>query len=131
VALEHDGGVRSHLWASAVAAAPGPRFRVLGLQGAYVKEGLDPQEAALGAGARPGDPDWGREPDDRRGRLVAGESEQAVETERGAYEAFYAGLVSALRGETPPPVDPMDAVATLEVLEAAVRSAQVDASVVL
>jgi predicted dehydrogenase len=31
--------------------------------------------------------------------------------------------VSALREESPPPVDPMDAVAALEVLEAAARSA--------
>ena len=62
VALEHDGGVRSHLWANVVAAAPDSRFRVLGLEAAYVKDGLDPQEAALRAGARPGDPGWGREP---------------------------------------------------------------------
>jgi len=34
VALEHESGVRSHLWASSVAAAPGPRLRVLGSQGA-------------------------------------------------------------------------------------------------
>jgi scyllo-inositol 2-dehydrogenase (NADP+) len=129
VALEHDGGVRSHLWASVVAGAPASRFRVLGLEAAYVKDGLDPQEAALRAGARPGDAGWGREPQERWGRLVAGDAEEAVETERGAYEAFYAGLVAALRGEGPPPVDPLDAVAVLEVLEAAVRSAEARASV--
>jgi scyllo-inositol 2-dehydrogenase (NADP+) len=123
VALEHDGGVRSHLWTSMVAGAPASRFRVLGLEAAYVKDGLDPQEEALRAGARPGDAEWGREPEQRWGRLVAGDSEQPIETERGAYEAFYARLVSALREESPPPVDPMDAVAALEVLEAAARSA--------
>ena len=131
VALEHEGGVRSHLWANVVAAAPASRFRVLGLEAAYVKDGLDPQEEALRAGARPGDPGWGREPEERWGRLVAGDAEQPVETEPGAYEAFYAGLVSALRGQGPPPVDPMDAVAVLEVLEAAARSAETDAIVTL
>ena len=30
LALEHESGVRSHLWASVLAADPGPRFRVLG-----------------------------------------------------------------------------------------------------
>jgi predicted dehydrogenase len=129
VALEHDGGVRSHLWASVVAGAPAPRFRVLGLEAAYVKDGLDPQEAALRAGARPGDADWGREPQERWGRLVAGDAEEPVETEPGAYEAFYAGLVPALRGEAPAPVDPLDAVAVLEVLEAAGRSAETRTSV--
>jgi scyllo-inositol 2-dehydrogenase (NADP+) len=129
VALEHDGGVRSHLWASVLAAAPASRFRVLGLEAGYVKDGLDPQEQALRDGARPGDPGWGREPEERWGRLVAGDSEQPIETERGAYEAFYSGVVSALRGEGPAPVDPMDAVAVLEVLEAAARSAETGAIV--
>jgi scyllo-inositol 2-dehydrogenase (NADP+) len=41
VALEHPGGVRSHLWASSLAAQVGPRLRVLGDRGAYVKHGLD------------------------------------------------------------------------------------------
>jgi predicted dehydrogenase len=121
VALEHPGGVRSHLWASAVAGAPGPRFRVLGLGAAYVKDGLDPQEAALRAGARPGDPEWGRDPLD--GRLVAGESEERVLTEPGAYEQFYAGLVASLREDVPPPVSPEDGLRVIEVLEAARRSA--------
>jgi scyllo-inositol 2-dehydrogenase (NADP+) len=124
VALEHAGGERSHLWAGVVAGAPGPRFRVLGLGAAYVKDGLDPQEAALGEGARPGDPGWGREPQERWGKVVAGESEQRVETDPGAYEAFYAGLVAAIRNGATPPVDAGDAVAVLELLEAAGRSAR-------
>jgi predicted dehydrogenase len=124
VAIEHAGGVRSHLGASVVTGEPGDRFRVLGLAGAYVKEGLDPQEAALREGGRPGDEGWGREPPERWGRLVAGEEARPVETEPGAYEAFYAGLVSALREEGPPPVDPQDSIRGLEVLEAARTSAR-------
>ena len=122
VALEHPGGVRSHLWASAVAGAPGPRFRVLGLGAAYLKEGLDPQEAALRAGGRPGDPDWGR--DELDGRLVAGNAVATVPTERGACEAFYAALVAAVRDGAPPPVSAEDGVRVVEILEAARRSAE-------
>ncbi|GAB3855827.1 hypothetical protein GCM10027610_089710 [Dactylosporangium cerinum] len=33
VALRHDGDARSHLWMSALAAAAGPRLRVLGDRG--------------------------------------------------------------------------------------------------
>jgi scyllo-inositol 2-dehydrogenase (NADP+) len=131
IALGHENGVRSHLWASAVAPHLGPRFRVLGLEAAYVKDGLDPQEDALAGGARPGDSDWGREPQDRWGRLWAGESQRPVETEPGAYETLYAGVAAAIREGAPPPVDPADSVAALEVLEAAARSAEIDASVVL
>jgi predicted dehydrogenase len=124
VSLEHSGGERSHLFASVVAGEPGPRFRALGLAGAYVKEGLDPQEDALRGGARPGVEGWGREPRERWGRLAAGDEVRPVETRPGAYEQFYTSLVAALREGAPPPVDPRDSVAGLEVLEAAARSAR-------
>lgn len=130
VALEHAGGVRSHLWASSVARLPGPRFRVLGLRGAYEKCGLDPQEAALAAGERPAGPQWGREPEDRWGTLGDGEGERRVETLPGDYPAFYAGVARALLDGGAPPVDPRDAVAGLRVLEAAARSAATRAVVV-
>jgi predicted dehydrogenase len=51
IALEHPGGVRSHLWASSLAAQVGPRLRVLGNRGAYVKHGLDVQEELMRAGS--------------------------------------------------------------------------------
>ena len=40
-------------------------------------------------------------------------------TEPGDYPAFYAGVVGCLRDGAPPPVDPADSVAVLEVIEAA------------
>lgn len=129
VALTHASGVRSHLWMSAVAAQLGPRFRVLGSRAAYVKHGLDVQEAllrepAVGAGTpRPGDPGWGAEPEARWGTLGAGDELRPVPTERGDYGHFYAALAAALRDGAPPPVDPADAVATLALLDAARRSA--------
>ena len=54
VALEHDQGVRSHLWMSVLAAIRGPRMRLLGVHAAFEKFGLDVQEQALSEGARPG-----------------------------------------------------------------------------
>ena len=118
VALTHHSGVRSHLWMSAVAARPAPRFRVLGERAAYTKHGLDVQEAALRAGARPG-PGWGSEPAERWGELGAGDEVRTVATESGAWPQFYAGVVRALREGAPPPVDPRDAVAVLDVIEQA------------
>jgi predicted dehydrogenase len=123
VALEHPGGVRSHLGATMLAAVENPRMRVLGLGGTYTKHGLDVQEDALKQGARPGGPGWGDEPPERWGTLATADGERRVETERGAYERFYEGVVECLRGEADPPVDPADAVAGLVVLEAARESA--------
>jgi predicted dehydrogenase len=124
VALAHASGVRSHLWMGAVAAHPGPRMRVLGSRAAYTKTAPDVQEEALrGGGARPDEPGWGEEPRERWGLLGAGEESRPVPTERGSYGSFYAGMVAALREGVPPPVDPEDAVAVLEIIEAARRSA--------
>lgn len=124
VALEHAGGVRSHLWASAVAAQLGPRFRVLGARAAYVKHGLDGQEDALRDGAVPDDPAFGTEPPETFGQLHgAADGAQVVPTERGDYRRFYVLLEAALRGAGPLPVDAADAIDVLRVLEAAAASA--------
>lgn len=75
IALTHANGVRSHLYASATTAQLGPRLRVLGSKAGYVKYGLDPQEAALREGQRPGaGTGWGTEPESMWGRVGSGES---------------------------------------------------------
>ena len=124
LALQHRSGTYSHLWMSALAAAPGPRLRVLGTRAAYVVAEGDGQEDALRSGRRPDDSEtWGIEPESRWGRLVKGDESEAVPSERGAWPLFYAELERALRAGGPPPVDPADGVATLEVIDAARRSA--------
>ena len=124
VALEHESGVHSHLWASELAAAPGPRLRVLGSAAAYTVEGLDSQEDALRAGARPDSAEpWGVEPESQWGRLRRGDEEVAVRPQRGDWPRFYSELVDALSSGAPPPVDASDAVAVLEILERARRGA--------
>lgn len=124
VSITHANGVRSHLWMSLVAAEQGPRFRVLGSKGAFVKEGYDVQEAPLRDGATPGGAGWGVEPETAWGALHDGERVRTIPTLAGNYGAFYAGLARALREDAPPPVDPMDSVAALYVIEAALQSAR-------
>jgi predicted dehydrogenase len=123
VALAHASGVRSHLWMSAVAAQLGPRFRVLGDRAAFVKYGLDPQEAAMRDGGRPGGPGWGEEPAEHWGSLGAGDQLEAVPTVAGDYPAFYRGVVAAVRDGAEPPVAPAEVMTLLGLLDAARRSA--------
>ncbi|MEV0369119.1 Gfo/Idh/MocA family oxidoreductase [Streptomyces sp. NPDC050636] len=136
IAITHTNGVRSHLWVSATTAQLGPRFRVLGSGAGYVKYGLDPQEAALRAGLRPGADGadgaqgaaWGVEPESCWGRLGSGESPQTgggkpVPTLPGDYPAYYAAIADALREGGAPPVTAAEAAAALRVLEAAKTSA--------
>ncbi|WP_438828775.1 Gfo/Idh/MocA family oxidoreductase [Streptomyces klenkii] len=130
IAVTHANGVRSHLWVSATTAQLGPRFRVLGSAAGYVKYGLDPQEAALREGLRPGagSSGWGVEPESLWGRLGAGESPQTgggdpVPTLPGDYPAYYAAIEASLRTGAEPPVTAREAAAALRVLEAARLSA--------
>lgn len=124
VALAHASGTRSHLWMSKVAAQSGPRFRVLGERAAFTKYGLDGQEPAMAAGGVPGSPGWGQEPPERWG--LAGEDGTArpVATEAGCYLRFYEAVAAAVRDGAPVPVDPEDAAAALEIIEAARTSAE-------
>ncbi|KQO82417.1 oxidoreductase [Frigoribacterium sp. Leaf263] len=124
VSLRHAGGVRSRLWMSHVAAQPGPRLRVLGSEGAYVVSGLDPQEAQLASGLSPSDPEYGLVGADGHGTVGVGDDRRVVPTERGRYPLFYRRLAAALRGEAEVPVDPRDALAALEVIEEARRTAR-------
>lgn len=123
LALTHVGGVHSHCSLGAVMGSPGPRRRVLGDAGALVVPLLDGQEAQLRAGTLPADPSYGIEPETAWPRLVRGDDVEPVRPERGAWDRFYPAVAVALRGGGPMPVDPHDAVAVLEVIEAARRSA--------
>jgi scyllo-inositol 2-dehydrogenase (NADP+) len=119
LSLLHDNGTRSHLTMSRYAAQAGPRFRMLGSTAAYVVYGLDPQEHALVAGARPRDADFGVAPEHAWGMLGidgAGSSPSPIATERGDYAAFYAGVAATINDGAPPPVDPFDALAALQII---------------
>jgi len=116
------------LRASMLAAAPSPRFAVHGTGGSWIKLGLDPQEDALKAGARPcwpPPPGWGR---DRNVSLITLPCGEALRTDHwplldGRQGDFYAAVRDALRGEGPNPVPPPQAVAVMALLELGRRSA--------
>jgi predicted dehydrogenase len=126
VALRHDGGVTSHVtgnWARQ--GDVGPRFRVDGTAATLVIPDDDGQTARLTAGRTPESEGaaWGTVPESRWGTVHRGGVAVPVPSQRGDWSAFYTGFARAVRGEGPPPVDPWDAVTSLEVLDAARASA--------
>jgi predicted dehydrogenase len=128
VVLGHTSGAVSLLWASAVSAFTTPRMRVLGTAGGYQVDALDGQEEALRAGGDPSSPDWGTVPERHWGTVVSRGSDgqdttAAVPSARGAWPRYYAAVVAAVVGQGAPPVDPLDVVADLRVIEAAASSA--------
>ena len=122
VALHYLDGPTVHLWMSAVAPDLGPRFRLLGDAAAYVKWGMDTQEASLSDGHSPSEPHWGEEPRSSWGHIITGAERRQVPTLAGSYQLFYAAMATLLLEGGPPPVDIADAVITAEIVEAASRS---------
>jgi len=124
LALRHESGVTSHLWMNQLCAQQGPRFRLLGTEGAFTKDGVDPQEPYLAAGGGPRDADYGVEDPDWAGRLGRDGHLDRLPTERGAYPEFYRILADKINdgGATSPlplPVNPEDAVEVLKLIEQA------------
>lgn len=125
VAMDHANGVHSRLWTSLIAAHTGPRLRIRGTGGEYIKDHLDPQERQLLDGQLPGSPGFGEEPPERWGRLYSGaDSVEPIPTMPGDYRRFYELLRDAVAGRGDAPVDAWDSVRGLRVLEAAERSAR-------
>jgi predicted dehydrogenase len=127
VALRHRSGVISHLICSLTSQGePGARFRVIADGGTLVVEDDDGQTDRLLSGRTPAGEgaDWGTVPESRWGRVYRGGVATPVPAATGSWSSFYTGLARALRGAAPLPVDPWDAVATLEVLDAARLSAR-------
>jgi predicted dehydrogenase len=120
-------GLRVVLRASMLAAAASPRFAVHGTLGSWVKLGLDPQEDALKAGARPvwpPGPDWGM---DHNTSLLTRPRGDALRTDPlplrpGRQGAFYAAVRDALRGEADNPVPPAQATAVMALIELGMHS---------
>jgi predicted dehydrogenase len=101
------------------------RFAVHGTGGSWIKHGVDPQEQAVLAGRAPGGEDWGL---DREQGMFQGADPAtppvAIANARGDYRRFWLALAAAIRGEGPNPIPPAEALATMTVLDAGLRSAE-------
>ena len=116
------GRMRAVLHAATLVRRPGPHVTLHGDAGSFSKHGLDPQEAALKAGWRPGMPGWGETI--HHGILTRADgTETMIDTLPGRYEAYYAAIAASIRDGAPPPVTGGEARNVMLVLEAAIRSA--------
>jgi len=122
LALEHAGGVRSHLTMGMVRTTEGPRFRLQGLAGSFEKRGFDRQQSNLVSGGGPADEDYGVEPEEDRGTELIDGVPTRVPTLRGDWRRFYVLLEDSLRTGAPLPISLDDVLHGIAVLEAAIAS---------
>jgi len=123
----HYPNLKVSLKGSMLVKEPSPRYALYGLQGAFVKYGIDPQEEALKAGESPrNNPEWGKEPDAIRGKLNVFENGidhiAYLQSERGDYPAFYRNVRDAIRGDKPLIVNAKEARDVIRIIELAEQS---------
>ena len=111
------------LHASMLVAGGTSRFTVHGDKASVVKARIDQQEAQLLAGVIPGSESWGEDSDDMVLFDAAGEATR-LKTPKGDQRQYYINVRDALTGKIENPVHPVEALAVMAVLEAAVRSSE-------
>ena len=111
------------LHASMLVAGGTSRFTVHGDKASVVKARIDQQEAQLLAGVIPGSESWGEDSDDMVLFDAAGDATR-LKTPKGDQRQYYINVRDALTGTIGNPVHPVEALAVMAVLEAAVRSSE-------
>jgi predicted dehydrogenase len=99
------------------------RFSVHGTKGSVIKQRADRQESQLVAGLTPGSAGWGAD-DDALTLYVDDETPIQLPTPAGDQRQFYIHVRDALNGKCGNPVPPLQALAVMAVLEAAVRASE-------
>ncbi|HKV64003.1 MAG TPA: oxidoreductase [Candidatus Acidoferrum sp.] len=126
ITLHYPKGMRAVLRSSILAAAPRPRFVLLGAQGSFVKQAFDPQEMNLRRGFIPEDKPWGFEPEENWGVLTvpAGEifEQRRIPSANCDYRDYYANVRDAMLGRTKLAVTPHYALHVMRILDMARES---------
>jgi predicted dehydrogenase len=119
LACRHTSGVVSHLGATSMSAAPGPRVRILGRAGAFLLNDFEDDGAGIY-------PDLADADAAHCGWVYTGDQRTPMTRAAGGQVDFYRKVERALGSADPQsamPVDPYDAVHTLAVIDAARVSA--------
>jgi scyllo-inositol 2-dehydrogenase (NADP+) len=118
--------VRITVGVSTLAANGGPRYRIHGAKGSYVKAGIDVQETQLRAGMLASDAQFGIEPQSQWGTFTDGATNDSeiVESQRGRWTHFYAQVRACIQDGAPPPVSAHEAQDVIRVIEAAMASSE-------
>jgi len=126
IMLHYPNGMRAVLRSSILAAAPRPRFILLGTQGSFVKQTFDPQEMNLRRGYIPSDTAWGAEPEENWGVLTVplGDSfeQRRIPSATCDYRDYYSNLRDALLGRAALAVTPHYALHVMRILDMARES---------
>ncbi len=104
----------------------GPRYTLHGIQGSFVKYGIDPQEQDLKDGKLPTIEGWGKEDKQWWGKINSTihdeHVEKKIETLPGDYKEFYDSVHDAIRNRAPLTVKPEEAKEVIRLIEVCYES---------
>ncbi|MBD0277526.1 MAG: Gfo/Idh/MocA family oxidoreductase [Flavisolibacter sp.] len=118
--------LRVRLHSSYLVREPLPAYILHGNKGTFIKAKTDIQETELQAGAIPGTPDWGKEPESEKGFLHTEKDGQVIREHipslQGNYGDYYNGIYEAIRNGAPIPVTASDGLNVIRIITAAFKS---------
>lgn len=128
IMFHYPNALRAALRSSILAAAPRPRFVLLGTQGSFAKQTTDPQENNLRDGNIPKDGPWGAEPQENWGLLTVPEghkfTQRRIPSENCDFRDYYANVRDSLLRKVAPVVTTEWAVNVMRLLEMARESSE-------
>src|SRR5215467_5144064 len=128
IMLHYPRGMRAVLRSSLLAAAQRPRFVLLGKQGSFVKQTVDPQENNLRHGNIPASGPWGVEPEENWGVLTVPDGgkfvQRRIPSANCDFRDYYANVRDVLLGNAEPAVTPEWALNVMRLLELARESSK-------
>ena len=128
IMFHYPGALRAVLRSSILAAAPRPRFVLLGTRGSFVKQTVDPQENNLRHGNIPASGPWGAEPEENWGLLTVPDgarfTQRRIPSANCDFRDYYANVRDALLGKAAPVVTPERALNVMQLLEIARKSSE-------
>lgn len=128
IMFHYPRGTRAVLRSSILAAAPRPRFVLLGTRGSFVKQTFDPQESNLRRGDIPAETAWGAEPEENWGVLTVPNgdtfTQRRVPSADCDYRDYYANVRDALLGKAKLAVTPEWSLDVMRLLEMARESSE-------
>ncbi|TCO09134.1 Gfo/Idh/MocA family oxidoreductase [Natronoflexus pectinivorans] len=118
-------GVSVTLKASYLVREEMPAYMLHGVNGSFIKYGLDPQEEALKNGHLPNEPAWGTDPQNLWGLLNSDVSglhfRGNIETVAGNYSAYYDNLHQSIRFGSESAVKPQESLEGIRIIEEVLR----------
>ncbi len=116
------------LKAGMLTKVPGPTYMLHGMNGSFVKYGLDVQESMLDAGFIPYGRDWGSEPEDIWGEIDVNykgvKIKGKLESEQGDYRDYFINLRDTINGDAELAVKPEEARNVMKIIELAFESSR-------